>query len=67
MFVKKYSNFEPKKQGVLTTKESSVEKTPFFDVFRKPLSYKQLHGFTTVNGRFTKNEFAKGIVLVRER
>ena len=43
------------------------EKTPFFEVFRKVLIDKWLHGYLSVNGRFTKSEIARGKVLVRER
>ena len=44
-FVKIYSNFDPKKQGVLTTEEFSVKKTSIFDVFRKALTDKWLQGY----------------------
>jgi len=40
-------------------KGHSVEKTPFFDVFHKSLSYKQLQRFLSVISQFTKNEFAR--------
>ena len=40
----------------------SVEKTPYFEVFCKMLTDKWLHEFKTVNVRFTKSKFAKGIV-----
>jgi hypothetical protein len=43
------------------------KKCRFFDVFRKALKDKWLHGFKTVNGRFTKSKFAKGKVSVRKR
>jgi hypothetical protein len=33
-FVKKYSNFDPKKQGVLVTKESLGRKNAIFRSFR---------------------------------
>ena len=48
-------------------KGHSVEKTPFFEVFRKALNDKWLHGYSSVNGRFTKYEFAKGKVSPHER
>jgi len=48
-------------------KSHSVEKTPFFEVFCKMLTDKWLHEFKTVNVRFTKSKFAKGIVLPRQR
>ena len=57
----------PKNGGYSSRKGISVEKTPFFEVFRKVLIDKWLHGYLSVNGRFTKSEFAKGKVLVRER
>ena len=57
----------PKNGGYWSRNGRLVEKTPIFDVFRKALIDRWLHGFKTVNGRFTKNEFAKGEVLVRER
>jgi len=48
-------------------KGHSVEKTPFFEVFRKVLSDKWLRDYLSVNGQFTKSEFAKGKVSLRER
>ena len=36
-------------------------------VFRKMLTDKWLREFKTVNGRFTKSKFAKGIVSPRQR
>ena len=57
----------PKNRGSWSRKGHSVEKTAIFDIFRKVLIDKWLHGFYTVNGRFTKDGFAKGKVLVRER
>ena len=45
----------------------SVEKTPFFEVFRKVLTNKWLHGYLSVNGQFTNNKFAKGKVSLRQR
>ena len=42
------------------------KKRHFFEVLHKALTYKQLHGFLNVNGLFTKSEFARGKVLVRE-
>ena len=57
----------PKNGGCRSRKGTSVEKTPFFKVFRKVLIDKWLHGYLSVNERFTKSEFAKGKVLVRER
>ena len=56
-----------KNGGCRSRKGTSVEKTPFFEVFRKVLIDKWLHGYLSVNGRFTKDEFARGKVLVRER
>ena len=57
----------PKNGGYRSRKGHLVEKTSIFDVFGKSLIDKWLHGFQSVNGRFTKSEFAKGKVLVRER
>ena len=57
----------PKNGGCWSRKGHSVKKTAIFEVFRKALINKWLHGFKTVNGRFAKYEFAKGKVLVRER
>ena len=50
----------PKNGGCRSRKGTSVEKTPFFEVFRKVLIDKWLHGYLSVNGRFTKSEFARG-------
>ena len=57
----------PKNGGCRSRKGHSVEKTAIFDVFRKVLTDKWLHGFLSVNGRFTKYKFAKGKVSLRER
>ena len=57
----------PKNGGCRSRKGHSVEKTPFFEVFRKVLIDKWLHGYLSVNGRFTKYKFAKGKVSLRER
>ena len=57
----------PKNGGYWSRKGHSVEKMPFFEVFRNMLSDRWLHGFKTVNGRFTKSEFAKGKVSLRQR
>jgi len=55
-------------EGHLREREGPrVEKTPFFDVFRKVLINKLLHRFKTVIWRFTNNEFAKGKVSLRQR
>ena len=43
------------------------KKRRFFDVFGKSLIDKWLHGYLSVNGRFTKDEFAKGKVSLHER
>ena len=51
----------------MRTKTFSVEKTSFFYVFRKVLSYKWLQDYLSVIGRFTKSKFAKGKVSSRER
>ena len=40
-------------------KSHSVEKTPFFEVLHKALSYKQLQRFLSVISLFTKSEFAR--------
>ena len=57
----------PNKGHLRERKGHSAEKTPFFEVFRKMLTDKWLHEFKTVNGRFTKSKFAKGIVSSCER
>jgi hypothetical protein len=57
----------PNKGHLRERKGHSVEKTSFFEVFRKVLSDKRLHGYLSVNRRFTKNKFAKGKVSLRER
>jgi hypothetical protein len=44
-----------------------VEKTPIFEVFGKALIDKWLRGYLSVNGRFTKDKFAKGKVSLRQR
>ena len=59
-YVKKYSNFDPKKWGVLITKGALDENNAIFEVFRKSLTDKWLHGCPIVNGRFTKDGIAKG-------
>ena len=41
-------------------KGHSVEKTPFFEVFRKVLADRWLYDYLSVIELFTKNEFAKG-------
>ena len=41
-------------------KSHSVEKTPFFEVFRKMLADRWLYDYLSVIELFTKNEFAKG-------
>ena len=63
----KHHVLSPKNRGCWSRKGHSVEKTAFFEVFRKVLADKWLHGYLSVNGRFTKYKFAKGKVLVRER
>jgi len=57
----------PNKGHLRERKGHSVEKTPFFEVFRKVLNDKWLHKLLYVNGQFTKSEFAKGKVSLRER
>jgi len=57
----------PNKGHLRERKGHSVEKTPFFDVFRKVLNDKWLRDYLSVNGQFTKNKFAKGKVSLRER
>ena len=57
----------PKNGGSRSRRGHSVEKTAIFDVFRKVLIDKWLHGRLSVNGRFTKYEFAKGKVSLHER
>ena len=63
----KHHVLSPKNRGCWSRKGHSVEKTAFFEVFRKVLNDRRLHGFLSVNKRFTKSGFARGKVLVRER
>ena len=63
----KHHVLSPKNRGSWSRKSTSVEKTPFFEVFGNLLADRWLHGFLSVNKRFTKYGFAKGKVLVRER
>ena len=57
----------PKNGGCSSRKGTSVEKTAIFEVFCKMLIDKWLHGYLSVNGRFTKDGFAKGKVSLRQR
>ena len=57
----------PKNGGCRSRKGTSVEKTPFFEVFRKVLIDKWLHGYLFVTVWFTKHRIAKGKVSSRER
>ena len=66
-FVKNYSNFDPKLRASARTKSILVENNAIFEVFCKALNDKWLHGYSSVNGQFTKYEFAKGKVSLRER
>ncbi len=56
-----------KNGGCRSRKSHSVEKTAIFEVFGNLLVDRWLHGFLSVNKRFTKSEFARGKVLVHER
>jgi len=58
-FVKNIQILRPNKGALWSRKSHSVEKTAFFEVFRKALADRWLHGLLSVNGRFTKSEFAK--------
>ena len=64
---KKIRILTPKNGGCSSRKSTSVEKTAVFEVFCKVLIDKWLHGYLSVNGRFTKYEFAKGKVSSCER
>ena len=64
---KKHHVLTSKNRGCWSRKGLSVEKTPIFDVFRNALNDRWLHRFLSVNGRFTKSEFAKGKVSLHER
>ena len=66
-FVKEYSNFDPKLRPSARTNESLGRKNAIFEVFRKVLTNKWLHGYLSINGQFTNNKFAKGKVSLRER
>ena len=57
----------PKNRGYWSRKGHSVEKTPIFEILGKVLTDRWLHGYLSVNGRFTKYKFAKGKVSSRER
>ena len=57
----------PNEGALCERKGHSTEKTPFFEFFCKMLTDKWLHEFKTVNVRFTKSKFAKGIVSPRQR
>jgi hypothetical protein len=50
----------PKNRGYWSRNGHSVEKTPFFEVFRKVLADRWLYDYLSVIELFTKNEFAKG-------
>ena len=49
----------PNKGALCERKGLSVEKTPFFEVFHKSLSYKQLQRFLSVISQFTKSKSAR--------
>ena len=57
----------PKNRGYWSRKSHSVKKTPVFEVFGNSLTDRWLHGYLSVNGRFTKHRIAKGKVSSRER
>ena len=57
----------PKNRGYWSRKGHSVEKTPFFEVFRKVLADRWLRGYLFVIVWFTKHRIAKGKVSLRER
>ena len=57
----------PKNRGYWSRKGHSVEKTPFFEVFRKVLADRWLRGYLFVIVWFTKHRIAKGKVSSRER
>ena len=57
----------PKNRGYWSRKGHSVEKTPFFAVFGKALTDRWLRDYLSVNGQFTKYEFARGKVSLHER
>ena len=63
----KHHVLSPKNRGCWSRKGHSVEKTAIFVVFHKVLIDRWLHGYLSVNGRFTKYEFAKGKVSLRQR
>ena len=66
-FVKVYSNFSPKLRPSARTKSILVENNAIFDVFRNTLVDRWLRNYSSVIERFTKIEFAKGKVSLRER
>ena len=57
----------PKNRGYWSRKRHSVKKTPVFEVFGNSLTGRWLRGYWFVNGRFTKCEFVRGKVSLRER
>ena len=57
----------PKNRGYWSRKGHSVKKTPVFEVFGNALTDRRLRDCLSVNGQFTKSEFARGKVSLRER
>jgi hypothetical protein len=62
-----YSNFDLKLRPSERTKSFPVGNNAFFEVFRKVLVDRWLCDYLSVIEQFTKYEFAKGKVLVRQR
>ena len=63
----KHHVLTPKNRGCWSRKSTLVEKTAIFKIFGNLLADRRLHGFLSVNKRFTKYKFAKGKVSLRER
>ena len=57
----------PKNRGCWQRKSHSVKITAIFTVFGNSLTDRRLQGYWFVTGRFTKYEFARGKVSLRER
>ena len=55
----KHHVLSPKYRGSWSRKSPSVEKTSFFEVFRKALNDSLLQDYSSVISRFTKSEFAR--------
>ena len=57
----------PKNRGCWSRKSHSVKITAIFAIFGNSLTDRRLRDCLSVNGQFTKSEFARGKVSLRER